>query len=134
MCTLCKWMVAAGIALASLSACVQGGTDKAEVFKPQYLGIRTALLEGDLVNFRVAMTGARGNSDVEDYARCEAAQYALIRGSGFLRQVRTIVNKSDGAWRGDAVYLISADLPRGNLTIDAEVAVGDCADRAIPTV
>lgn len=135
MCIACKWTLAAGIALASLSACVHGSdASKDEVFAPKYLSIRTALLEGDLVNFRVAMTGARDNRDVEDYARCAAAQYALIRGTGFLRHVRTIVKKSDGAWRGDAVYVISADLPRGNLTIDAEVAVSDCAARAIPTV
>jgi hypothetical protein len=137
MCIACKWIMAAGIALATLSACVQtsdAAKDETQVFEPKYLGIRTALLEGDLVNFRVAMTGARDNKDVEDYARCAAAQYALIRGTGFLRHVRTIVKKSGGAWRGDAVYVISADLPRGNLTIDAEVAVSDCADNAIPTV
>jgi hypothetical protein len=132
-----KWIMAAGIALASLPGCVQGddaANKDAEVFDPGYLGINTALLDGDLVNFRVAMTGARGNKDVEDYARCAAAQYALIRGTGFVRHVRTIVNKSGGAWRGDAVYVISAALPRGNLTIDAEVVVSDCAANAIPTV
>ena len=131
------WIMAVGIALASLPGCVSQGTAPepvAEVFEPEYLSIKTALLEGDLVNFRVAMTGARGNNDVEDYARCAAAQYALIRGTGFVRHVRTIVNKSGGAWRGDAVYVISAALPRGNLTIDAEVAVSDCAAKAIPTV
>ena len=61
--------------------------------RPVYLGIETILLDGDLVNFRVAMKGARDNADVEAYARCAAAQYALIRGFGFARHVRTHVGR-----------------------------------------
>ena len=92
------------------------------------------LLDGDLVNFRVAMRGARDNEDVAAYARCAAAQYALIRGFGFARLVRTNVAESGGNWRGDAVYTISSTLPRGIKTIDAEVAVSDCSEQGIPTV
>ncbi|MEL7184645.1 MAG: hypothetical protein AAGK57_13470, partial [Pseudomonadota bacterium] len=50
------------------------------VFRPNYDGVETRLLEGDLVNFFVTMRGARDIEDVADYARCAAAQYALIRG------------------------------------------------------
>jgi hypothetical protein len=80
------------------------------------------------------MTGARDNADVEAYGRCAAAQYALIRGFGFARHVRTTVAQNNGVWRGDAVYTISAALPRGIKTIDAEVTVRDCGDQGIPTI
>ena len=64
----------------------------------------------------------------------QGAQYALIRGYGFARHVRTNVNEEGGIWTGDAVYTISPALPRGLRTIDAEVTVADCASRDIPTV
>ena len=103
-------------------------------FAPQYLGIKTRLLDGDLVNFFVTMRGARADSDVAAYARCAAVQYALIRGYGFARQVRTTINEKNGVWSGDAVYTISAALPQGLKTIDAEVGVTDCIENAIPRV
>ena len=100
---------------------------------PSYQGIQTALLDGDLVQFKVSMAGGT-QADVTEYAACAAAQYALIRGFGFARQVRTQTTLSGGIWRGDAVYTISAALPRGTKTIDAEVTVRDCGARGIPTV
>ena len=123
------------VACAAISAC----EDKAEAptqaaFKPDYLGIETILLDGDLVDFRVAMRGARYKDDVSAYARCAAAQYALIRGFGFARHVRTNIAESGGTWRGDAVYTISAALPNGLRTIDAEVTVRDCGALGIPTI
>lgn len=123
------------LALAGLSACAADTADVAQApFNPSYSGIETLLMDGDLVNFRVAMTGARDTEDVATYARCAAAQYALIRGFGFARHVVTNVDKQGGTWRGDAVYTISASLPKGLKTIDAEVTVRDCGDRSIPTV
>ena len=119
---------------ALLLACAEPQVPTAAPFAPSYDGIETLLMDGDLVNFRVAMRGARGNDDVAAYARCAAAQYALIRGFGFARHVRTNVALSGGNWRGDAVYTISAALPRGIKTIDAEVAVSDCSEQGIPTV
>ena len=119
---------------ALLLACAEPQVHTAAPFAPSYDGIETLLMDGDLVNFRVAMRGARGNDDVAAYARCAAAQYALIRGFGFARHVRTNVALSGGNWRGDAVYTISAALPRGIKTIDAEVAVSDCSEQGIPTV
>ena len=121
-------------ALAVLVAC-QGAEPVAQgVYNPSYQGIETLLLDGDLVNFRVALKGARGNDDVETYGRCAAAQYALIRGFGFARHVRTTVARDGAVWRGDAVYVISAALPPGFRTIDAEVTVRDCGAQGIPTI
>ncbi|WP_037271633.1 lipoprotein [Roseovarius mucosus] len=103
-------------------------------FAPEYRGIETRLLDGDLVNFHVSMRGARDPGDVERYAECAAAQYALIRGYGFARHLRTSVSEEAGIWQGDAVYTISAALPRGLLTIDAEVVAANCAENGIPMV
>ncbi len=101
---------------------------------PDYRGIETQLLADDLVNFQVEMTNALSIADVEDYAECAAAGYTLIRGWGFARHVRTGVDQDDNLWRGDAYYTISAALPRGLKTIDAEVVAAACAERGIPTV
>ncbi|WP_370738551.1 hypothetical protein [Pseudoruegeria aquimaris] len=103
-------------------------------FEPVYEGIETRLLDGDLVSFRVKMRGARDNEDVFDYARCAAAQYAVIRGYGYARHVRTNVAEQRGIWYGDAVYTISPALPEGLKTIDARAQVESCAASGIPTV
>ena len=134
---MARTILPAGLAAASavMSGCAgktSGATQAA--FHPQYLGIETILLANDLVDFRVAMKGARGIEDVTAYARCAAAQYALIRGDNFARHVRTNVDEEGGTWRADAVYTISAALPEGLRTIDAEVTVRDCSARGIPTV
>ncbi|WP_435229639.1 hypothetical protein ACMAZE_12885 [Pseudopelagicola sp. nBUS_20] len=123
---------------AALSACTTAREEQVMrdgiVFEPVYQSVDTRLLEGDLVNFLVFMTGARNDQDVHQYAECAAAQYALIRGFGFARHLRTTVNFQGGIWSGDAVYTISAALPRGSKTIDAEVIVSSCKDNRIPTV
>lgn len=126
--------ISCGLMALSVAACAS--IDKAEPapFTPEYAGVRTALLEGDLVNFLVEMKGARDQQDVADYAECAAAQYALIRGYGFARHVRTNVDNQGSLWRADAVYTISPALPRGLATIDAEVIVQNCAENGIPTV
>jgi hypothetical protein len=103
-------------------------------FAPDYRGVETRLLDGDLVNFRVEMTGARDNADVSRYAECAAAQYTLIRGYGFARHLRTSVAEEGGIWRGDAIYTISSALPDGLKTIDAEVVAADCTENGIPMV
>lgn len=103
-------------------------------FSPDYEGVETTLLDGDLVRFDVAMRGARGPEDIENYAECAAAQYALIRGYGFARHLRTNVYEEAGLWRGDAVYTISPALPRGLRTIDAEVVTASCVENGIPMV
>jgi hypothetical protein len=105
-----------------------------EDFKPDYRGIETTLLDSDLVQFHLAMKGARNRQDVANYADCAAAQYALIRGYGFARHLRTNIAESGGTWAADAIYTISAALPNGQMTIDAEVTVRDCGSLGIPTV
>ena len=125
------WMAASAV----LSGCAdRPAVSTEEEFSPAYMGIDTILLDDEMVNFRVAMTGARDNADVDAYARCAAAQYALIRGFGFARHVRTNVDRDNEIWRGDAVYVISPALPMGLRTIDAEVTVRDCGSLGIPTV
>ncbi|MBD3763325.1 MAG: hypothetical protein IE927_00935 [Rhodobacterales bacterium] len=116
------------------AACAPAEAPGRGAYAPVYGGIQTILLDGDLVNFRVQMEGARNKEDVAVYARCAAAQYALIRGFGFARHVRTNVARAGDIWRGDAVYVISAALPEGLKTIDAEVAVRDCGELGIPTI
>jgi len=117
-----------------LAGCTPSSADQAAGYSPDYQGVKTSLLEGDLVQFNVSMTGARTAQDVDNYAECAAAQYALIRGYGFARHLRTNLNQEGGVWSADAVYTISPSLPRGLRTIDAEVVVADCAANAIPTV
>ena len=117
----------------ALAACAPA-VPSAEDFIPDYLGVETALLDGDLVQFNVAMTKALSRRDVERYAECAAAQYTLIRGYGFARHLRTNVTEEGGVWAADAVYTISPTLPRGLTTIDAEVTVANCMETGIPTV
>lgn len=125
----------ASVLAGALSGCGEPREDaRADRFEPDHRGIETQLLDGDLVNFHVEMTGARDTRDVSRYAECAAAQYALIRGYGFARHVRTNVDRKGGIWRGDAVYTISAALPDGVKTIDAEVVAADCAENGIPMV
>jgi hypothetical protein len=120
----------------ALGGCTEPSAEDLAVssFAPDYRGIETHLLDGDLVNFQVEMRGARDNSDVNRYAECAAAQYTLIRGFGFARHVRTNVDEQDGLWRGDAVYTISSSIPDGVKTLDAEVVAQDCAENGIPMV
>ena len=132
--------LAGALAVLTLAGCAsqEGGENPASRDAPaalfEFLGVETRLLDADLVNFRVQMRGARTREDVARYAECAAAQYAVIRGYGFARHVRTNVNEEAGLWRADAVYTVSPALPRGVQTIDAEVVVADCAEQGIPTV
>jgi hypothetical protein len=122
------------LALAGCAASQAPDTASRAAFAPLYEGVETRLMDGDLVNFKVAMRGARDAQDVARYAECAAAQYTLIRGYGFARHVRTNVAQEAGIWSADAVYTISPALPRGLKTIDAEVTVADCAATGVPTV
>ncbi|MCO4842193.1 MAG: hypothetical protein KC439_04715 [Yoonia sp.] len=127
--------LAAIISLLAATACVEQTPQVSQSARaPAYQGIETRLLDGDLVNFRVHMTGIQSPADVTKYAECAAAQYTLIRGYGFLRHVRTNTTEESGLWSADAVYTISPSLPRGLKTIDAEVVVADCGAAGIPTV
>ncbi len=116
----------------ALAAC-EPGSDVSRA-APEYLGVGTSLLEGDLVQFHLTMDRVSREKDLNDYAQCAAAQYALIRGYGFARHVRTKMKQEGGIWEADAVYTISPALPRGLRTIDAEVVVANCEANGIPTV
>jgi hypothetical protein len=106
---------------------------EAEAPAPVYRGVETRMIDPELVSLRVTLEGGE-EDDLVAYATCAAAQYALIRGYGFARHVRTTVEQDGEIWRADAVYTVSPALPRGLRTIDAEVTVADCADRGIPTI
>lgn len=121
-------------ACGGLLACAPADTATQADFSPVYNGVERHLLDVDLVNMHVTMTGARSGDDVAAYARCAVAQYALTRGYGFARHVRTNVAIQGGIWSADAVYTISPTLPRGLRTLDAEVVVQNCAAHGIPTV
>ncbi|MGB0959680.1 MAG: hypothetical protein ACPGVK_05455 [Halocynthiibacter sp.] len=122
-------------AVAVLSACQMQTPEVSQTAtSPVYHGIETRLLDGDLVRFILHMEGTKDRQDMLDYAECAASQYALIRGYGFARHVRTSVTEKAGQWSGDSVYTVSADLPKGIQTIDAETIVANCEETGIPTV
>jgi len=129
--------ILSGFALVVLvSACVPNGqaeTSKDE-FKPEYGLVSTRLLEGELVSIQVQMQGARQGDDVIAFNDCAAAQYAIIRGSGFVRRVKNDVVLKHGVWIGDGVYTLSDVLPGGKFTMDAEVVAANCAANNIPMV
>lgn len=102
--------------------------------RPEYRGAESVLLDDNLVQVNVTLAGASTPEDVTAYAQCAVAQYALGRGYGFARHLRTKMNEEGGVWTADAVYTISPTLPRGLETIDAEVVVADCVENGIPTV
>lgn len=119
----------------TVTACVQAAPEVNRAQSaPTYLGVETRLLDGDLVNFIVSIKDTKTKTDVVAYSECAAAQYALIRGFGFARHLRTNVSQEAGIWRADAVYTISSALPDGLRTIDAEVIVSNCREFRIPTV
>ena len=117
----------------ALGAC-ETQAPMAEDFIPEYRGVETKLLDGDLVQFDVAMTKAQSSENVAEYAECAAARYTLIRGFGFARHLRTKTAEVSGLWQADAIYTISAAIPAGLRTIDAEVTVENCKSNGIPTV
>lgn len=120
--------------VAGLAGCAADAGSDAAPFAPVYGAVDVIGLGDGLVAFNLSMAGARGPQDIEAYARCQAAGFALQRDAGFARHLRTKIDEEGGVWRADAVYTISSALPRGLRTIDAEVTVADCAERGIPTV
>ncbi len=125
--------IAAVLALV-LAGCAGNAPGADEAPAPDYLGIDTQVLDTDLVQFHVGIEGARGPQDVVAYSECAAAQYALIRGYGFARHLRTATRRQGRRWTGNSVYMISEALPEGLRTIDAEVTVAACKENGIPTI
>lgn len=126
--------MAAAIILA-LSACAQAGpAPQSADFAPEYQGVEAKMLGRGLLQVEVGMRGARDEADVERFAQCVVAKQALNAGFGFARHLRTLISREAGLWRADSVYMISAALPPGSKTIDAEVVAADCAEHGIPMV
>ena len=117
-----------------LAACESGAMVPVNQGEIEYLGTQTNLFEGDLVQFGARVRGVGAAKVAVDYAECAAAQYALIRGYGFARHLRTNVAVESGIWTADAVYSVSPSLPPGLRSLDAEVVVAACAENEIPTV
>ena len=127
--------LAPGIAaLATVVACSPDGGDYASREVPQYGAVETRLLDGELVNFQVQMKNPASGDDVIAYSDCVAAQYALIRGAGFVRRVTNDVTRRGGWWVGNGVYTLSDAHPGGVHTIDAEATTEACRAGNIPTV
>ncbi len=122
------------ILMLPLAACESEATVPAAQSEVTYLDTQTSLFDGDLVQFGARVRGVDAAQAAVDYAECAAAQYALIRGYGFARHLRTNVAEESGIWTADAVYSISPSLPPGLRTLDAEVVVAACAENGIPTV
>ena len=76
---------------------------KVQASQADYLGVETRLLDGDLVSFLVSMQNVSAEEDLAAYAECAAAQYAMIRGYGFARHVRTTTKERSGTWTADAI-------------------------------
>ena len=100
----------------------------------RYYGVQTRLLDNDLEQFRVTLSGTQSAKQVARYAVYAAAQYTLIRGFGFARQVRTCIGQQADRLSADAIYTISRSLPQGTKTIDAQVVADACARDNIPMV
>lgn len=73
----------------------------------RYYGVQTRLLDNDLVQFHVTLSGTKSAEQVARYAECAAAQYTLIRGFGFARHVRTRIGQQADRLSANAVYTIS---------------------------
>lgn len=121
------------IASLALAAC-GSQAPTAEDLIPDYRGVETELLQGDLVRFRVSMTNALFPENVANYAECAAAGYTLVRGYGFAQHIKTDVAENNGVWSGDATYLVSETLPGGIKKLDAEVVAANCREKGIPLV
>ena len=101
----------------------------------RYYGPQTGLLDNNLVQFHVTLSGTQSTEQVARYAaECAAAHYTLVRGFGFARHVRTRIGQQTDRLSADAVYTISRSLPQGTKTIDAEVVADACARDNIPMV
>jgi hypothetical protein len=126
-------LAAVGAAFGLLAAC-QPVTEPEPAPAPlRHEGVETIPIDEDIVTIIVWMSGPATGEDLIAYSRCAAAGYAVNRGYGFARHVRTNVDVEGSTRSADAVYTVSPTLPRGLQTIDAEVTVANCAELGIPT-
>ncbi|WP_153010493.1 hypothetical protein [Falsirhodobacter sp. alg1] len=104
------------------------------VAMPSYLGVQTIRIDDELAAFRVGIDHPRASADIDAYTDCVAAQYALIRGYGYARLIRTNIDERGRAWVADAVYALSMNAPDGVRVIEAASTVAACKAQSIPTV
>lgn len=116
-----------------VAACTPGASVPVQPYGT-YLGADTRLLDDDLVNFQVRMSGQLGPKSLTDYADCVAARYTLVRGYSHTRHVRTNVYEEGGVQVADAIYTISPTTPRGANVINAAEQVATCEAEGIPTL
>ncbi|MEM9434541.1 MAG: hypothetical protein AAGA12_11520 [Pseudomonadota bacterium] len=121
---------AAFLAAGSLTACTAVSQDG----PLDYQGVSVDNLGRDLVSVQVALSGITVIEQVQAYADCAAAQYALDEGYGYVRHLRRKVDQEGGIWRGDAVYTLSKTRPEGTNVIDADSVVFACVENGTPTV
>ena len=115
-----------GLATMGLTGC--GSPQTASAFRV----VDTLRIDEGLVNVLVETSGPLAEEQLDAYAGCVAAKYALERGFGFARHIRTNRSETGGTWRADAVYSITPTLPKGSRTMDAEVTVQNCTELGIP--
>jgi hypothetical protein len=125
-------LMAGGLSALTACAATDGAPTDDPTRVPVYLGAEPVGLGGDLYGFAIQMRNPRSAADIDAYVTCIVAGYALQKGAGFARKLRTNVKEEGGVWIADAVYSISSALPKGLRTIDAEVAVADCTEQGIP--
>lgn len=124
---MARALAISGLASFGLGACA------AQPQAPASHVVERLRIDETLVNILVETSGAGAEVRIDDYTTCVASKYALDQGFGFLRPIRINRTDSGGIWRADAVYSITPWLPRGPRTIDADIAVQNCAELGIPT-
>jgi hypothetical protein len=82
-----------GAAAFFLAACQPVATQDTAPPVPRHEGVETIPIDDELVSIIVWMSGPATEGDLIAYSRCAAAGYALNRGFGFARHVRTNVQK-----------------------------------------
>lgn len=100
---------------------------------PTYRVLDKLMIDEGIANILVETGGNSTLNDLDSFAECVAAGFALKQGRGFARHIRTNHSKTGGNWRADAVYSISPGLPEGPRTLDAKIVAQNCAERGIPT-
>ena len=87
-----------------------------------------SFMTDDLVQVTLNYEGNPDPVDLKSLTDCAVAEAVALRGSGFVRHVRTTLSEEGGISRADAVYTVSPTLPAGEFVIDAEAVATECRD------
>ena len=88
-----------------------------------------SFLTDDLLQVTLEFAPETEAEVVRGLADCAAVEAVLLRGAGFARHVRTTMTEEAGISRADAIYTVSATLPRGEFSIDAEAVATSCREQ-----